>query len=474
MQQHFLSFLLILISIHISTPQETPIFVYNHFRHGARAPLTLNEDGTDYFGQQWQTQGELSGVGMRMEYILGYRNHLKYKSLLSETYDPRELYVYSSDVNRTIISAASQLQGLYPESTGPVLTDEELKYANMTPIITQQEIEDKIKALGNLALPHQINTIPIHVYHNDELRFLLHEEDVCLTMTSLMEKNGKESNTLKEITENFNKTYAEKLSKFIKGDEVDFTSMRFLNTLTDQFIADIYDGRDMSFLEREYDINVEQFLNDSMIIFTSFIEYFSYGDKDLDLVSMSMSPVFKEMTELMKNRVGGDIFGTNDDIAYSDYSKPKMVMISGHDTSTSASMMFMRKIFKLNHTFIPPVFTTNTMFEIYKNSTKPESYYDYIVKYYFNDQLLGTFNFAEFVDTISKELWTKEEIEDYCHLGKYKEREEQRKLKIATFVLGSLCGIALIVIIVIWGIMKMRKSRPNEPQLFNSKDDNLI
>jgi hypothetical protein len=250
--------------------------------------------------------------------------------------------------------------------------------------------------------------------------------------------------------------------------------MRFLNTLTDQFIADVYDGRDMSFLEREYDINVEQFLNDSMTIFVSFIEDYAYGDKDLDLVSMSMSPVFKEMTELMKNRVGGDIFGTNDDIAYSDYSKPKMVMISGHDTSTAASMMFMRKIFKLNHTFIAPVFTTNTMFEVYKNSTKPESYYDYIVKYYFNDQLLGTFNFAEFVDTISKELWTKEEIEDYCHLGKYKEREEQRKLKIATFVLGSLCGIALIVIIVIWGIMKMRKSKTNEPQLFNSKDDNLI
>ena len=474
MQKQFLSCLIILIIVHTSTPQETPIFVYNHFRHGARAPLYLDEDGKDYFGQQWETKGELTGVGMRMEYILGYRNHLKYKSLLSETYDPRELYVYSSDVNRTIISAASQLQGLYPESTGPVLTDEQLAYANMTPITTQQEIEDKIKALGNLALPHQINTIPIHVFHNDELRFLLHEEDVCLTMTSKMDVNEQEVSKIKDLTDYFNKTYSEKLSKFVKGPEVDFTSIRFLNTLTDQFISDIYDGRDMSFLEREYGINVEQFLNDSMKIFVSFIEDYSYGDKNLDLISMSMSPVFKEMLELMKNRVGGDIFGTNDDISYSDYSKPKMVMISGHDTSTSASMMFMKKIFKLNHKFIAPVFTTNTMFEIYKNNTKPESYLDYIVKYYFNDQLLGTFNFAEFVDTINKELWTQEEIEDYCHLGQYKEREKARQLKIATFVLGSLCGITLIVVFVIWGIIAMRKKKLHSPQISSSKEDNLI
>ena len=456
-----LSFLLPFLSLlllHPSSQQDSPIFVYSHFRHGARAPLRLNAEGVDYFGQKWSSSGELTGVGMRMHYILGYRTHLKYSNFLSSTYDPRELYVYSSDVNRTIISAASHLQGLYPESTGPVLTDEQLKYANMTPIEMQQEIADIIVALGNLSLPHQINTIPIHVFHVDERRFLLHEESICLTMTDTMTQNEKRLSVINEVVDNFNKAYKDKLETFVKGDGVNFNSIRFINSVTDQFIADYYDGRDLSFLEGEYGINVEQFLNDSLKIFSTYFQYFTFGDEDVELASMSMSPVFKEMLELMKNRVNGDMFGTTSDIAYNDYSKPKMVLISGHDSSTAASQLFMKKIFNLTHEFIVPVFATNSMFEIHRNATKPESYSDYIINYYFNDQLLGSFNFAEFVGTVNEHLWTEEEIEDYCHIGNYKEREEERKLYITTIVLGCFCAALLIVVFVIWGLICKRKS----------------
>ena len=453
----FLSTFLYTLLLSTTIQQEAPIFVYSHFRHGARGPLRLNSDGVDYFGHKWSSLGELTGVGMRMHYILGYRTHLKYKQFLSSTYDPRELYVYSSDVNRTIISAASHLQGLYPESTGPVLTEEQLKYANMTPIEMQQEIADIIVALGNLSLPHQINTIPIHVFHTDEKRFLLHEEGVCLTMTETMKQNEKRLNVIKEVVDNFNKAYKDKLELFVKGDDVDFNSIRFINSVTDQFIADYYDGRDLSFLESEYGINVEQFLNDSLKIFSTYFEHFTFGDDELELASMSMTPVFKEMLELMKNRVNGDMFGTTADIAYNDYSKPKMVLISGHDSSTGASELFMKKIFNLTHEFIVPVFATNSMFEIHRNATKPESYNDYIVNYYFNDQLLATFNFANFVETITDNLWSEEEIEDYCHIGNYKEREEERKLYIATIVLGSFCVTLLIIAFVIWGLIYKRK-----------------
>jgi translation elongation factor EF-Tu-like GTPase len=40
---------------------------------------------------------------------------------VSEQYNSSQIYVRSTDVNRTIMSAAAQLQGVYPIKTGPNL-----------------------------------------------------------------------------------------------------------------------------------------------------------------------------------------------------------------------------------------------------------------------------------------------------------------------------------------------------------------
>ena len=51
---------------------------------------------------------------MRQRYI----EELKF---LPEQYEPNSIYVLSTDVNRTIMSAYAQLLGLYPLGTGPSL-----------------------------------------------------------------------------------------------------------------------------------------------------------------------------------------------------------------------------------------------------------------------------------------------------------------------------------------------------------------
>ena len=76
--------------------------------------------------------GELTGIGERMHYLLGFRNRKRYieeKQFLSEKYDPHEILIYSSYYNRTLVSAASQLQGFYPqnEGLGETLTEEKKK-----------------------------------------------------------------------------------------------------------------------------------------------------------------------------------------------------------------------------------------------------------------------------------------------------------------------------------------------------------
>lgn len=116
----------------IADTDEKLIFLITHYRHGARAPNNLDDNFLDTLKEKWTNPGELTGIGERMHYLLGFRNRKRYieeKHFLSEKYDPHEILIYSSFYNRTLVSAASQLQGFYPqnEGLGETLTEEKKK-----------------------------------------------------------------------------------------------------------------------------------------------------------------------------------------------------------------------------------------------------------------------------------------------------------------------------------------------------------
>ena len=64
----------------------------------------------------WALQ-ELTPVGMRQHFILGRlirKLYIEDEKFLSPTYNNTELYLISSEFNRTKSSLVSHLQGLYP------------------------------------------------------------------------------------------------------------------------------------------------------------------------------------------------------------------------------------------------------------------------------------------------------------------------------------------------------------------------
>ena len=77
------------------------------------------------------------------------------EKFLSEQFDPHEILIYSSSFNRTLISASSQLQGLYPQSAdkGEILSDaqKELSYPQVN--CNDSYIREQINLLENNALP---------------------------------------------------------------------------------------------------------------------------------------------------------------------------------------------------------------------------------------------------------------------------------------------------------------------------------
>ena len=174
---NFLFYYFLIIYILSFSKNEKLIFVELQCRHGARAPIELNENNDDLLKEKWSNVGELTGIGQRMEYVLGLKNRYNYITnkykFLSEKFDPHELLVYSTFLNRTLLSMTSQLQGLYPMSSkkGEILNFQQKEFFTPPVNISYEEIEKEINNLNESALPNYMTIIPIHMISPLEKKF---------------------------------------------------------------------------------------------------------------------------------------------------------------------------------------------------------------------------------------------------------------------------------------------------------------
>ena len=83
-------------------------FVWSLIRHGARSPTKLNNN-KDLLDFEWDINaGELTNLGLRQLFILGLQQNERYSKLL----ESNQLYMISTNFNRTIMSLLSYYHGL--------------------------------------------------------------------------------------------------------------------------------------------------------------------------------------------------------------------------------------------------------------------------------------------------------------------------------------------------------------------------
>ncbi|CAK61322.1 unnamed protein product (macronuclear) [Paramecium tetraurelia] len=129
------------------------------WRNGACTPTYCNWKCKE-FEQQGILNGQLTPIGTRQHYVLGQwlrKRYIEDLKLLSQFYNEAEIYIESTDVNRTILSALSNLQGMYPAGTGPKINPDLNRSYLLPP--NQKEFED----FGDAALPGLQQAIPVHV-----------------------------------------------------------------------------------------------------------------------------------------------------------------------------------------------------------------------------------------------------------------------------------------------------------------------
>ena len=472
MSKNFILILLIILNI-IKT--EKLIFVELQSRHGARAPLNLDKDGLDYLGEKWENPGELTGSGQRMEYILGLRNRKRYitdkYNFLSKKYNPHELLVYCSEFNRTMISMISQLQGLYPMYTkgGDTLNEKQI-IESLPPfnISCDEEIQSEIKNLNDSALPNYMTAIPVHQINYAEKRFVNYINNDCKEkVNKTLEYNKKTKKTIIDARNEFNKNYSEKLSNFYTKNSKDFQyDFDWILSFCDTLVSDYSEGKTLENFISRTRIDIEPLLEKCNELIKINYRDEICGDENNNILLLE-SPLLREMVHYMKLRVDADIKGEVIENNITDYSRPKMIIISGHDVTITFQIIYMIKYFGLNlNLYKLPTYTSQIAYELIKineEKTQDLNYSDYKVFFYFNDDEIFNVSFDKFVEVIEKNSWNLDQINEYC-IGK----DDDKKIKTELIIIIIL-GIFSFILLLILFFMGIKLKKINNNLDYNKK-----
>jgi hypothetical protein len=448
-------------------------FVFGMFRHGARAPYSsLNENNTDVLGSKWESDSALTGVGRRQHYLMGYKNKEKYSKLLNITYrNHEEIMLFSTETSRTMMSIYSEIFGMYPTSTGPVLNESQLKFA--LPPINNFNFTDEISSLNFDALKKRVNPLPIRIFDSYSHFFGLNEPFICKAVGN----NRDERIKSKEITEFKNmiiKLYGDKIIKILGLSNINsLNDYQVLYSLFDTFIANYYDGRNLTKFT-SLGLDVENFYK-LTVDFLHMDQYLvDYGDEDHYSGRMSFSPIVRYLIKIINDRINLDENGNIADIY--NPQNPKMLLFSAHDTSLAALTVFFRYMFGEKVKYYYPYFASSYYIEVFRKANvnsndKDEIYYLNIL---FNEEnILGeSISFKDFKQQIENELISESEINQYCGFD-----NNNKDYKTSRDILLHTCIAILLLIILIFltfFYLKLKIKTKREIKIIEEKKEPIL
>ena len=390
------------------------LFVWEHFRHGARGPYIAVDPVTnlDFIGEKWDGVGELTPLGMRMLYLLGISNKKKYSNFLSKTYNPNELYIISTNVNRTIISVNSFLKGFYDNNTSVNLTRKQIDRSTILNYNYSEKINSKVSELGNNAIARGENMIPVHIFDKSKLEFGLYDLSNCPGIEIYKKKNQnseKVINIYEELIRNTNDTFGEYIFDFMNiSDEPRYLWNKNKTNnyyLADTFFSNYFDGREMEKI-KETGIDMDAFYQNSLNVTYIDTYYSEFGIPSTETVYITSSPMLRNLLNYIDLRINLEKQNKSDEIIP---NAPKFVILSGHDTSIAPIDIFMQSEFGVE--FDKATYASSQIFELWKNGTTGK----YSIHYLFNQEEKAVFDFETFKEKVLNRIYSPEQIRKICY-----------------------------------------------------------
>ena len=441
---YYLSFLFLLIG-QIS-PKETIIFAFQINRHGARAPYLGVQEGLDVYKEKWTQIEEISDVGRRMLYLLGVKIRKRYIDeyhLLSPNYNPQEIFIKSTDSNRTIESIYSFIQGLYPNGTGETINSSIINNTNIVYPPNKKyhkEFENIIKNYNmnenGDALPYKMSVLPVHLFNKAEHELELYDTRYCFGHKEEYEQRQRRKEILDfadRINDETNKLFMDLEPSTNSTFLYDYWT---LYKYMDCFQCDDADVRNFEYLKDKYDYEIIEKLR----AYTK--EYFlldyygtNFPDEAYKIGIASHSETIRSLINWM-------------DIAIYSYENNndqyvKYVIYSAHDSTIGALESFLRYIFDID--LDTCIFADSRYFELYINDNG-----DYKVRYLKGDKTEKLNKlYDEFKNSVINEIWTNDEVLEYCKLAKNKEKKDNY-LEISIMIILVILNAVLIVFLLVF------------------------
>ncbi len=426
-------FHLLLSNLFIYIYSET-LFVFEHCRHGARGMKELKND-TDIFKQKWIGSEELSAVGLRQHYLLGSLMRNQYSQLLDwNNYNTKDIFVYSTPTNRTIMSARAHLFGMFNNNNTKQLNKNQNEKSIPNYLRNNSKILNFINETLNNSyiLPNKIpSEIPIHIIEKKEKLFQFEKDDNCIGIEKQRDKNKKKK-SVKNAVESFNDKYGQKLVKYLGEKKEDyFKDLKNVQAIALAFIINKIDGRDLSEFQHETGFDLEKFYNDSMEILVQKSLEIQSGDDEKLIAFASSSVLLRFILSFIDKVV------ENDKKQKKIHDVPKFFLLSAHDTTIVMSSDLLNILFKSEKYF--PSFATSQVYELNKENN------EYYINFIFNGEKLKTVKYEYFKKTIENEAWTLEETGYFC--GFYKKIFNGWKTLAIIFSILVLLAFILFIII---------------------------
>ncbi|CAH1980320.1 unnamed protein product [Acanthoscelides obtectus] len=274
------------------------------FRHGDRTPrVSFPKD--KYFNITYFPEGlgQLINSGKLRSYQLGTYIRQRYNTFISQKYKPQEIYVISSDRDRSLMSAEAMLAALYP----PVPED---------------------RFLGNLLW----QPIPVHSVQ-DKYDNFIRMTAKCPKFDKLLEEANREFDKLKEKYPDVFRTIYENTG----WDVVDighmkdlYTTMYVYRTSFPSYVPDWY---------KSLDEEIMTYLGGASFAMPTYRR---------DLQRLMAGPLFNYMMNHLNDAVEG--------------KKPKFLVISGHDTTIAPALNTLGCF-----DYEPPEFSSAAFWEVYRS-----------------------------------------------------------------------------------------------------------
>jgi hypothetical protein len=417
-------------------------FVFNMISNGASSPTSdhLNSINEDVFGERWDNPNHLTPIGMRMQYLLGRRNRVKYTNFISSSYTPQEVVIQSTKFNNTLSSAQAHLQGLFPQGTGPNLSGYQRNVAY--PPQGKTGYGDFVQEVfGAPALPYNTQIFPIQTYSDVEYQyfFMYNIKDNCQDAYYDMIDNRR-TTTSKDLLSTIDTKYGAQLAQAIGADRSVFQDYLYTYMVMKDFVAGYVDGKLHKRLT-DTGLNLTEFNQTA----TDFLHYdlyqvLNFGNDTEYLPEISFGVFASELLDQMDQRIDLD----TSDVDYSE-TNPKLIISSVNEVIVASVLRYLEVELKTKSYFVP--FASSLNFELKRPDGKDYTTlteYDYFVDITFNDVSLKTVAYSEFRKFL-KDAWSVRKTRWECSLTPFQYWGFQN----STITLGVLLGACVILIFLV-------------------------